>query len=227
MMPSTQTGREVYITKLKESLDWTPWIRGIKSLAKTHEIWDYIDPDRTLVLTEPVDLSWSGTVAALGPKPMRTAFPDNEAGFARAKEDYNERLQEAKEEFRHQEKINLKEYDRYKAKKKAIMQIEEVIKNSISEGLQGETLIQQSARDKIKEQAEVIMDSRDLGVSTINNTRIRQDFLKSIEEWDIAWAAMVRAIDLLLQRSGQPETEIRIVVADFKREVGIRKKPRL
>ncbi|KAM4066203.1 hypothetical protein HRG_000342 [Hirsutella rhossiliensis] len=95
-------GKEVYITKLKESLDWTPWIRGIKSLAVTHEVWDYVDPDGTSVLKEPADLSWSDAVESIGPKPLRAAF-ENEARFREAKEDYVESLQEAREEFRHQE----------------------------------------------------------------------------------------------------------------------------
>ncbi|KAM4066139.1 hypothetical protein HRG_012057 [Hirsutella rhossiliensis] len=201
--PQYQKG-EVYITTLKESLDWTPWIRGIKSWAQTHHIWEYVNPEGTVVLEEPLRPSWE----------------------------------------------------------ELLEKIEEVIKKSISEGLQGETLIQLTPRDKIKELKQkvlpsaeeeknlideryhqiinkkgtrdwkawaeqldqVILDSRDLAVSTINDTKIRQDFLKGTEEWDPSWPMTIRLLDALLERTGLPATPLRTLIADFKREVGFRKK---
>ncbi|KAM4063492.1 hypothetical protein HRG_011393 [Hirsutella rhossiliensis] len=259
--PQYQKG-EVYITTLKESLDWTPWTRGIKSWAQTHHIWEYVNPEGTVVLEEPLRPSWEELLEKVGQRPHRGSFPNEENKYKAAREDFNEKLQDAKDLFRYKEKTFQDQLDRFKAREKAMMQIEEVIKKSISEGLQGETLIQLTPRDKIKELKQkvlpsaeeeknlideryhqiinkkgtrdwkawaeqldqVILDSRDLAVSTINDTKIRQDFLKGTEEWDPSWPMTIRLLDALLERTGLPATPLRTLIADFKREVGFRKK---
>ncbi|KAM4054360.1 hypothetical protein HRG_014872 [Hirsutella rhossiliensis] len=198
----------------------------------------------TVVLEEPLRPSWEELLEKVGQRPHRGSFPNEENKYKAAREDFNEKLQDAKDLFRYKEKTFQDQLDRFKAREKAMMQIEEVIKKSISEGLQGETLIQLTPRDKIKELKQkvlpsaeeeknlideryhqiinkkgtrdwkawaeqldqVILDSRDLAVSTINDTKIRQDFLKGTEEWDPSWPMTIRLLDALLERTGLPAT---------------------
>ncbi|KAM4060708.1 hypothetical protein HRG_001746 [Hirsutella rhossiliensis] len=167
--PQYQKG-EVYITTLKESLDWTPWIRGIKSWAQTHHIWEYVNPEGTVVLEEPLRPSWEELL--------------------------EKKLQDAKDLFRYKEKTFQDQLDRFKAREKAMMQIEEVIKKSISEGLQGETLIQLTPRDKIKELKQKVLPSAEEEKNLIDERYHQIINKKGTRDWK-AWAEQLDQVILI------------------------------
>ncbi|KAM4057711.1 hypothetical protein HRG_014465 [Hirsutella rhossiliensis] len=260
-MTSKEAGGDDYIVRLKESLDWTPWIRGIKSWAQTHEIWEYADPDGIKELEQPQWPDWEQFIVNLGGRPSQRE-DETEAAFLARRTGYNERYQDAKDSFRNLEKRFQLQFDRYKVQQKALIALEELIKKTISEGLQGTTLIHNSPREKIRElkkQAlpsgaeekkliyeryttsvnkrgtrdwkawaeqldQIIMDSRDLKVDTLNDVRIRQDFLTAADEWDLHWSTTMRALDLYDERHGKDQLPLRNLIANFKQEYTHRKK---
>ncbi|KAK2730225.1 reverse transcriptase domain protein [Colletotrichum kahawae] len=41
------------IQTLSSDEDWNKWLPNLKLVARSKEVWDYINPDQDLVLTEP------------------------------------------------------------------------------------------------------------------------------------------------------------------------------
>ncbi|KAK2005418.1 hypothetical protein LZ32DRAFT_183794 [Colletotrichum eremochloae] len=42
-----------YIQRLQNDSDWTKWFNSLRMVATVHDVWDYIDPDQTVVNTKP------------------------------------------------------------------------------------------------------------------------------------------------------------------------------
>ncbi|KAF6793055.1 reverse transcriptase domain protein [Colletotrichum musicola] len=42
------------VQRLTSDADWTKWYGNLKMIARIHEVWEYIDPDSTTAISEPV-----------------------------------------------------------------------------------------------------------------------------------------------------------------------------
>ncbi|EQK99776.1 hypothetical protein G6O67_000210 [Ophiocordyceps sinensis] len=81
--------------------------------------------------------------------PAEKNFPE-EHGYEAARDDFNDRLQDAKFLFLDRQETYQYQLDCFMAREEVMIQIGELIQTSICKGLQGETLLQPTPRDKIK-----------------------------------------------------------------------------
>lgn len=135
-----------HVPILKESVEWTGWLREIKSLARTHRVWEYIDPEGNAELLKPTSPKWSEISEILEDRPLRTAF-DSDSDFEAARWDHEGRLTDAKCKYSFENKTFELKNNKYNDLEEAMERIQDIITNSISAELRRN--IQGSPRDTI------------------------------------------------------------------------------